>query len=238
MVATGTRKIIVDRAGVFYYEYPCHCEMEKRWYMMRVTPLQWKGDPCFIVSHQNITERKLAEEAIQALSLTDGLTGVANRRHFDEFLNKEWRRGARINTPLSLILLDVDHFKLFNDRYGHLAGDDCLKKIGELLHSFGKRPGDFSARYGGEEFALVLVNTDLESTTRIAHDLLAAIRGLKIAHDGSTIGSTVTASLGVATMYPRKELTEKNLIELADQALYVAKNTGRNRVFTSESRNA
>ena len=138
-----------------------------------------------------------------------------------------------MKSPLSLILLDVDHFKSFNDRHGHLGGDDCLKKIGNLLKCFAKRPGDLCARFGGDEFALILGNTDMESSAQMAHGLLAAIREVNTAQAPSAV---VTASLGVATMYPSDDLSEKTLVELADQALYGAKDNGRNIVFFNKER--
>ena len=148
-VSAGIHEIIQSQAATFYYEYPCHSSIEKRWFMMRTSRLRWEGKSLFVVTHQNITERKLAEETVQQLSLTDGLTGVANRRHFDEVLEAEWRRCARLSQPIALLMLDVDHFKAYNDTYGHQAGDDCLRSIGSMVQLFGKRPGGLVARYGG-----------------------------------------------------------------------------------------
>lgn len=233
--AEGTKQVIEGKSGVFYHEYPCHSPTEKRWFMMRVTPLRWEKKSCFIISHQNITERKLAEEKITALSRIDGLTGLANRRYFDEFLAKEWRRGARLNTPVSLIMLDIDFFKRFNDSYGHQAGDECLKQIGAVLRKFAKRPGDIAARYGGEEFVLVLGNTNLMTSTNIARQILENIWKLEILHENSDVSSFVTASLGVATFFPRRDISEQILIKAADEALYDAKNKGRNRIEVSKT---
>lgn len=235
IAAAGTRNIIERKAGIFYHEYPCDSATERRWFMMRVTPLQWDGQASFVISHQNITERKLAEEKVQALSLTDELTGLPNRRHFDQFLSYEWRRAARTHEPLSLILVDVDHFKSYNDQYGHLGGDECLKSVGAVLKNTAKRPGDLCARYGGDEFALILSNTDSASAAPIAHELLGAVRRMDIPRCSASAGFIVTASLGVATMRPRHGESEQGLFQAADQALYRAKNKGRNKVFVSKS---
>ena len=234
LAAAGTRSVINGEVADFSYEYPCHGRAIRRWFVMRVTPLRWDGAPCFVISHQDITERKLAERKVKALSLLDGLTGLANRRYFDKFLRKEWRRAGRANSCLSLILLDVDHFKQFNDRYGHQAGDDCLKMIGSVLAGFGKRPGDLPARYGGEEFAIILGDTDLGQSRKIAQSVLDAIREMEVALDDHAKSSEVTASLGVAMLYPNKDQPEKTIISLADAALYEAKRSGRNRVAISE----
>ena len=229
-VARGLRSVIDGNEEVFYHEYPCHSPVEKRWFMMRVTPLRWNGELSFVVSHQNITERVLAEERIKDLALTDDLSGIANRRHFDLFLQEEWRRAMRAGTPVSLIMLDIDKFKQFNDHYGHPAGDACLASVGKVLKPFGRRSGDLAARYGGEEFALILGGASLEAAMGIAGNVLDAIRGLKIPHEASTIEPTVTASLGVATAVPRKSQPKKVLVAAADQALYTAKDQGRNRI--------
>ncbi len=233
-VIEGTRSVIDGRADDFYHEYPCHSPLEQRWFMMRVTPLRWNGEKRFIISHQNITQRKLAEQRAQALSLTDGLTQLANRRHLDQFLVHEWRHGARAGHPLSLILLDVDHFKNYNDMYGHPAGDACLKRIAEVMFQFDNRPGDLSARYGGEEFALVLAQADEAAAAQIAARLLGAIRDLALTHGAGGAHAVVTASLGVATVRPQRGGSRENSVESllarADAALYAAKQGGRNRV--------
>jgi len=229
--ADGIRRVARNELDSFYMEYPCHSQDEKRWFMMRVTPLNRQYPHHFVISHQNITERKLSEEEIQKRSQLDGLTNLANRRFFNEFLNQEWRRCERTKQPLSLILLDVDHFKLFNDHYGHVAGDDCLKKIGTVLNSYAKRPSDLSARYGGEEFALILGNIDIKGSTQIANAILHSIRDLGVPHAYSTAFPMVTVSIGVTMMYPGRNRDETDLIKAADKFLYCAKENGRNRIF-------
>ena len=231
--ALGIRSVISAEKPLFALEYPCHSRDERRWFMMRITPLRQPHLARFVISHQTITERKLAEERAEKLSLLDGLTGLSNRRHFDFFLTNEWRRAARGNKPLSLILFDVDSFKALNDHRGHLAGDECLRKIGECVRSFGKRPGDLAARYGGEEFAVVLADADAGPAAEIAERLRVAIRDLQIPHGHSDVDRWVTVSVGVATLNPQMEASEKDLIRLADTAMYESKQSGRNRVTVS-----
>lgn len=229
-VAKGTRQIMRGELATFYHEYPCHSDTEQRWFMMRITPLHWRDERRLIVSHQNITERKLAEEKVQALSMLDGLTNLPNRRCFDDFLEAEWRRGQRAQSPVSLAMLDVDHFKLYNDHYGHLDGDQCLKQVAAAISKVGRRPGDLAARYGGEEFAVIMGDTDHDSALKIATKLLASINRLGIPHATSPVNDTVSASIGVATLEPTPGSSPALLIKAADQALYRAKSTGRNRV--------
>lgn len=234
LAADGLRTVINGTKPLFYLEYPCHSPREKRWFMMRVSSFSMGQTRCFVVSHQNITERKLAEEQVISLSRLDGLTGIANRRRFDEFLEAEWKRCSRLNLPISLAIIDIDHFKLLNDTYGHLAGDDCLKAIGNTLQSFANRPGDLCARYGGEEFAIIYGNTTLQQACLLAKQVLTAIRDLGIANENSPTSPTMTASIGVATMYPDQVSTATELIEAADRLLYQAKNQGRDRIVCQD----
>lgn len=226
----GIRKLMANAIGFFSLEYPCHSATDTRWFTMTVTPLEWNGAPRYVISHQNITDRKLAEQKVLSLSLTDSLTALANRRHFDSFLRDEWLRATRTNTTVSMILIDIDQFKLYNDGYGHQAGDDCLSDVGSVIGSFAKRPSDIAARYGGEEFAVILGNTGAEASAEIADALLNAIRNLNITHAYSSVDTKVTVSIGVASMVPRKHLSGDAIVEAADRALYDAKEAGRNRV--------
>lgn len=191
---------------------------------------------------RDISERKRAEEklqsayrAMEAMAVVDGLTGVANRRRFDEVITTEWRRGLRESKPLSLILIDVDKFKLYNDTYGHVRGDSCLKQIAESALDVVTRPGDVVARYGGEEFAIVLPNTDHEGSLKVANDVCEALRSRKLKHVESPHG-IVTISAGCATMIPHFGQRASDLVELADKALYVAKGTGRNKACGNKDR--
>lgn len=227
---TGIRGVIEKRQAVFYFEYPCHSPDQKRWFMMSVSPFCLEGHDYFVLSHKNITERKLAEEQVANLARIDGLTGIANRRAFDEFLDKEWRRCCRLQKPISLAILDLDYFKLLNDTAGHQAGDDCLIQVAGLLKEFTSRPSDICARYGGEEFVLAWGDTTLEQAKHMSLRLLNSIANLRIENCSSPIAKYLTGSIGVAEIVPSRGSVEGELISKADRMLYQAKKAGRNRV--------
>ena len=173
-------------------------------------------------------------EKLLKLSTIDGLTGIPNRRHFDEYMGKEWSRCAREQIPLSLIICDIDHFKAYNDYYGHLKGDDSLRKVASILSEHARRGGDTAARYGGEEFAIILPNTSKESASLLAEQIHQAINGLALEHKASKTSNIITASFGVATIIPQREMLSSVLVSMADKALYEAKQGGRNRVITMD----
>ena len=177
-----------------------------------------------------------AYQRLQYISFLDGLTAIANRRRFDEFIELEWRRALRSATPLSLVMIDIDFFKAYNDTYGHQSGDDCLKLVAGALNTALNRPGDLAARYGGEEFAVVLAGTHRAGASAVAEALRARVEGLDIPHAGSRVSDRVTISLGVASMVPVRESSPSDLIAKADRALYEAKRAGRNRVQVAEGR--
>jgi diguanylate cyclase (GGDEF)-like protein len=170
---------------------------------------------------------------LERLSTLDTLTGLANRRRFDEALLQEWRRAARDAGSLSLIFCDIDFFKGYNDSYGHQAGDECLHQVACALAEVVNRPADLAARYGGEEFVVLLVDTVLEGAVFLAERMRARIESLHIAHRSSGLGAFLTASFGVASLIPRPGLKPEDVIALADHALYAAKQQGRNRVVAS-----
>jgi diguanylate cyclase (GGDEF)-like protein len=170
-----------------------------------------------------------ANRELEKLSRQDGLTGIANRRYFDSYLMTEVRRGARERQPLSLILSDVDHFKAFNDCYGHQAGDDCLRRVAAALSLASRRPADLAARYGGEEFAMVLPGTLLEGAVDVAQAVSSVIDGLAIPHARAAVHQKVSLSQGIVSLTLEKETSPEDLIQRADQALYLAKQQGRNR---------
>lgn len=175
---------------------------------------------------------KQLQEQLVELSNQDKLTGISNRRRFDEYFDVEWRRNIRNQTRLALIMADIDYFKRFNDTYGHLSGDVCLTKVARVLHSVLLRPGDLAARYGGEEFVGVLSNTNIAGAHQIAESFRSEVEKLAIPHSGSPTGC-VTVSCGVAAMVPAAAVLPSGLIALADKHLYVAKNSGRNVVISS-----
>jgi diguanylate cyclase (GGDEF)-like protein/PAS domain S-box-containing protein len=205
---------------------------------MRVTRSQGTGriDGVVAVS-RDVTQQKNAEEKLAALATLDGLTGLANRRCFDERLQDEWARAQREGSPLSLLMIDVDHFKKFNDQYGHPAGDTCLQAVARALAVEAGRPGDLAARYGGEEFVLLLPSTDEDGARMVGERLQSEIRKLAIVHALNPPSLLVTVSLGGATMRrtANGSMEGSSLIQAADQALYVAKDSGRDRLVMSLS---
>jgi diguanylate cyclase (GGDEF)-like protein len=168
-----------------------------------------------------------ANQELHRLAMLDGLTRVANRRHFDDYLFQQWTLLARLQQPLSLILVDVDEFKRYNDRYGHLAGDDCLKQMAQTISDTIMRPTDLVTRYGGEEFAIVLPFTALEGAKQVAQAIQNAVSKLGLPHANSTVSDRITLSLGVSCIVPQPELSLETLISTADKALYQAKAKGR-----------
>jgi diguanylate cyclase (GGDEF)-like protein len=169
-------------------------------------------------------------EELKNLSYFDGLTGIANRRSFDESLDLEWKRGLRNQISLSLIMIDIDFFKSYNDTYGHQSGDKCLKLVAITISDILKRTGDLVARYGGEEFVIFLPGTGTEGAAAVAERMRDKVEALGIEHVNSSIGDRVTISLGVATIIPKLNTSARELIAAADLALYQAKHEGRNRV--------
>jgi diguanylate cyclase (GGDEF)-like protein len=179
-----------------------------------------------------LRRREPAEHAEAALARQDNLTGLANRRGFNEAIEREWQRGMRHRKPLSLVMIDIDYFKLFNDTCGHLEGDRVLAAVGLAVRRVARRPADTAARYGGEELAVLLPNTDAKNARRIADAILGSVRQLAVPHSSSEYG-IVTVSVGVATAFANKDGMPSSLIALADTALYAAKDSGRNQVQNS-----
>jgi|GEM_PF-2063698 len=174
-----------------------------------------------------------ANRKLELLTLTDALTGLANRRGFDEAIQVEWSRAQRDHNPLTLLLADVDYFKAFNDYYGHPAGDECLRQVAGSIASVPGRLGDLVARYGGEEFAVILPNTE-DPDMQLANKCLEAVAKLRIAHEPSLVAPMVTVSVGMATMRPEQQADVSELINKADRALYQAKESGRNQTAFSD----
>lgn len=184
---------------------------------------------------RNHLELKLYRDRLMQLSMIDGLTAIPNRRQFDRTMTREWQRGCRRETPLSLLLMDIDFFKQYNDQYGHLKGDDCLKQVAKTLSLQLHRPADMVARYGGEEFVCVLPETCQEGATHVAQRIIEAMAALNSEHLGSSVATHVTLSIGLITILPNADYPLTSFIENADRALYKAKQTGRNRYVIHES---
>lgn len=175
-------------------------------------------------------------QILSKLSLMDGLTGVPNRRCFDETLDMEWRRAQRHGGPVTIIMLDIDYFKRFNDAYGHQKGDHCLRLVAKAIHEELRRPGDLLARYGGEEFSIILPNTTADLVQPLCRKILDAVQRLHIVHEHSLASNVVTISIGYASADPKlnKDMSAQELVECADSALYAAKRNGRNRFEIAE----
>ncbi|MCP3653865.1 sensor domain-containing diguanylate cyclase [Herbaspirillum sp.] len=227
-VYAGIKSVLESDAPCFQYEYPCHSPNEQRWFMMRIAPVL-EAENRYIISHNVITGRKLAEQRIERLNeklsllaVTDKLTGLANRMKLDDALESEITRAHRYRKKLSLVLLDVDHFKEVNDKFGHSAGDAVLVRIAEILRA-NVRATDVVGRWGGEEFLLILPECDVVAASRMAEKLRLIVER----HSFVFVGKR-TCSFGVATYQSGQDCTA--LLCLADSALYRAKNSGRNRV--------
>ena len=186
----------------------------------------------FDISERKKTEEQLAtlRKELEEMSYKDGLTGVANRRMFDSVLELEWSNARRSRQPLSLIMLDIDHFKEYNDHYGHIQGDDCLIRVAEVLTTAATRSRDFIARFGGEEFVLVLPETDADAAAKIAERCRQLIFKAQIPHASSPVSNVVTISVGVGSILPSHQDEPMAFIEATDKKLYLAKHQGRNRV--------
>ncbi|WP_068828408.1 sensor domain-containing diguanylate cyclase [Pseudomonas sp. BMS12] len=186
----------------------------------------------FDISERKKTEEELLrlQKQLEAFSYQDGLTGINNRRMFDSIMDIEWSSAQRTRRPLSLILLDIDYFKQFNDHYGHIQGDECLRRVAQTLQEAGVRPRDCVARYGGEEFVLVLPETDAVSAQKVAERCRQLVRQLRIPHDQSNVAPLLTISLGVGTIIPEANDTPLTFVEAVDRLLYQAKQQGRDRL--------
>ncbi|MCK1362159.1 diguanylate cyclase [Bradyrhizobium sp. 199] len=202
---------------------------------MRVTRKDNGSVDGVVAISRDITEHKKLETRLETLAIEDGLTGLANRRRFDERLKEEWARAYRDRSSLALLMIDVDQFKAYNDEYGHPAGDACLRLVAKIVAAETQRADDLAARYGGEEFAMLLPNTDAAGCARVGERIRAAIHGAGLVHAGSPTSGCVTASVGGATCRPALERTAgvTSLVEAADRALYAAKDAGRNRLMMS-----
>ena len=185
------------------------------------------------IDHRVVAETLLQEanKKLEQLVNLDGLTQLANRRCFDEYLEQEWQRLGREQLPLSLIMCDIDFFKNYNDTYGHVTGDDCLRKVSGVIKESVRRPADLAARYGGEEFVLVLPNTDIEGAVSIAESIRHQLSDLAIPHEDSPVSQFVTLSLGVTCLTPKVDSNPSVLLTAADYALYRAKELGRDQTY-------
>jgi diguanylate cyclase (GGDEF)-like protein len=229
-VLKGIKNVIYGRHQSFSYEYPCHSPLEKRWFTLRITPFTAEQNQYFIVVHQNITQRKRVENEIERLASIDGLTGIANRRKFDDFFETQWKEHLRSQKPLSIALIDIDHFKDINDNFGHIFGDKCLKSLGAILLNYSRRPCDLAARFGGDEFISILGQTDLSGAIIRMEELM-----LEIEHINSSVWFAnkqlrFSVSIGVSSIIPKPFIEKSHILSNADRWLYRAKSSGRNQI--------
>ncbi|MBP0001527.1 MAG: diguanylate cyclase [Cyanobacteria bacterium SID2] len=213
-----------------------HCQSQRLWQTMERDLFEQIAHQLAIAIRQVQLYQTLeaANQELQRLASLDGLTQLANRRHFNTCLDREWRRCARGHRPLSLILCDIDFFKAYNDRYGHLAGDECLQEVARAIHSVIKRSSDVVARYGGEEFAAILPETEATAAFYLAESIREQVATLRIPHARSAVSSVVTLSVGIATRVPNPQIDSATIVAEADIALYDAKARGRNCVVLGE----
>jgi diguanylate cyclase (GGDEF)-like protein len=204
-------------------------------YRLRLLRAQAREAELIRLVEERTSQLQQANDHLQRLSYIDALTSIANRRHFEEILEIEWRRGFRAQTPMTLLMLDIDNFKQYNDAFGHRAGDGCLRRVAGTLDESVQRAGDLLARYGGEEFAAILTNTDEGGGAEVAERLRTAVENLRI-HRRDDSAQVVTISVGVATGVPGEVASHEVLLAAADKALYEAKRAGRNRVGIAPAR--
>lgn len=223
-------KTAIDNTSMLWGWLVADCGYARQWEEREIDLLQGLTTQLAIAIEQGLLYKQLQQANLQLkqLAMCDPLTKIFNRRYFERQLNLEWRRAIRIPASLSLLMCDVDCFKIYNDTYGHQQGDECLRLVAQAISETVKRPADVVARYGGEEFAVILPHTPLRGAIEVAENIRAKIKQLHISHVNSPVSSTVTLSIGVASTFPNSEDSPALLIEAADQALYVAKNRGRN----------
>lgn len=190
---------------------------------------QIQRDEAYLALRKSQEELLEVNRELQRLTNVDGLTGLSNRRYFDEYFATEWRQALRANEPISMLMVDIDHFKQYNDTYGHLAGDEVLKAVAQAVQATFQRPRDLAVRLGGEEFAVVLPQTPVHDVLALAEKAVRAVEALNVPHRASSAADRVTISVGAATCIPTRDVDPLALVETADKAMYEAKQTGRNR---------
>ena len=233
--AEGIRKVSRAEQDCYYLEYPCHSSVGQRWFMMKVSQFVLTDTQYLVITHNDITQRKNAEEDVAKLTRLDDLTGIPNRRNFEEALSYQWKRSIRMKTPISLAMIDIDHFKQVNDTYGHSIGDKYLTFLASIFSKVAKRPDDICARYGGEEFVLLFGDTDKAGAVQVIDELTKNVRSLKIPNENASTKPIITLSIGLKTLYPTKNDSSEDFLLSVDNLLYAAKRAGRDTMAASLS---
>ncbi|WP_018609030.1 GGDEF domain-containing protein [Uliginosibacterium gangwonense] len=229
-VAKVINRVCKARPGTtISLEYPCHRSPKKRWYCVKATRTSTQEGDFVVIVHSEITQRKQAELRAKRQAIHDPLTSLYNRRAFEDSLKIAWRQCKRETQPLSLLSIDIDHFKQLNDTLGHPAGDACLKSVAAVIRCFARRPEDLAARVGGEEFVVLLPKTPLDAARHMAERLRRTVAGCDVLGDGGH--TLVTVSIGIASVVPERDAKVEALLSAADVALYSAKHCGRDRVM-------
>lgn len=230
-VIDGFHHVLSGTPQSFYYEYPCHSPTQQRWFKLKMHQVRCNDGTAYVLlAHEDTTDSVLTRQALCTAALTDELTGLANTRSYRACLDREWRRDRRNHKPLSMLFVDVDYFKQFNDLYGHRAGDHALKQVASIVQRYARRPGDLAVRYGGEEFLLLLGSTTNVTAEYFAESIRNDCETLQIPHAGSTNNPVLTVSIGVTSIIPDAQNNSDQLFSNADLALYQAKHAGRNTV--------
>lgn len=222
------RVLVSIAAAVTGFAYLFHVRQLKRSEHRLATLLEQRTAELL----ERSAQLEVANTALEEMATIDSITGLANRRRFDVFIQQEWQRARRTHHPLSLLMIDIDHFKGFNDRYGHPRGDECIQEVAGVLRAAAHRPADLACRYGGEEFTLVLAETDAAGAVAVAEAIRHAVEALQITNAGAPLG-VITVSIGVATRSGDEYSRAAELIAACDRALYDAKKAGRNRTITA-----
>ncbi|MCV6622863.1 MAG: GGDEF domain-containing protein [Cellvibrionaceae bacterium] len=229
LVLKGLDDILSGKIDQFNMDYPCHSASEDRWFNMQIESFCMDADKYFVITHKNITQRVKLEQEARTLAKQDPLTKISNRRAFDDFLSMQWRQCKRDCKPLSLLAIDLDDFKLINDRCGHQFGDTCLQQTAKVLRKYTGRASDLCARYGGEEFIIAWGNMGHTDSLRLARHVLRDLNRIKIVNRDDKLIGRLTASIGLYTAMPGVQLTEQ-AINSADDLMYKAKALGKNSI--------
>lgn len=230
MALKGIRSVRLKETAEFEMEYPCHSPTEDRWFAMQINSFDLNHKNYYVVSHQNITKRVQLEFELKKLARIDSLTNLANRRAFDDFLASEWLHCKRSGFPISLAIIDVDNFKEINDTHGHMQGDECLKKVSEILLRYCGRASDLCARLGGDEFAVIWGDVSQQQAFTLVKHIHDELNDVSIMCQGIKVVQGLEVSIGVNTITPSKLSNTQDFLDSTDKLMYQAKKGGKNKI--------